>query len=245
MIKLNGVTKIYNQGRPNEVTAVSHIDLTVAAGVTVLKGPSGSGKTTLLTLIGCLARPTTGRVLLNGEVISGLPEKFLNQIRRKTFGFVFQQHNLIRGVSALENVMVPAFPLGEPRGSLKSRALDLLALMQVQHREATPVELLSGGEAQRVAIARALINEPETVIADEPTANLDTRLTEQFLDIVSGLKARGKSVLMSSHDPRIWQAPVVDRVVSMSDGRIEDAGDIVGGTGAEGVQDAESGEDAR
>ncbi|MEJ2118972.1 MAG: ATP-binding cassette domain-containing protein, partial [Alphaproteobacteria bacterium] len=118
-------------------------------------------------------------------------------------------------------------------------------LMQVQHREATPVELLSGGEAQRVAIARALINEPETVIADEPTANLDTRLTEQFLDIVSGLKARGKSVLMSSHDPRIWQAPVVDRVVSMSDGRIEDAGDIAGGTGAEGVQDAESGEDAR
>ncbi|MEJ2229156.1 MAG: ATP-binding cassette domain-containing protein, partial [Alphaproteobacteria bacterium] len=110
MIKLNGVTKIYNQGRPNEVTAVSHIDLTVAAGVTVLKGPSGSGKTTLLTLIGCLARPTTGRVLLNGEIISGLPEKFLNQIRRKTFGFVFQQHNLIRGVSALENVMVPAFP---------------------------------------------------------------------------------------------------------------------------------------
>lgn len=237
MIELTSVTKTYNQGCPNEVTAVRDIDLSVAAGVTVLKGPSGSGKTTLLTLIGCLARPTSGRVRLNGEVISGLPEKFLNQIRRKTFGFVFQQHNLIRGLTALDNVMIPAFPLGEPRGGLKSRALDLLALMQVQHRAATPVELLSGGEAQRVAIARALINEPETVIADEPTANLDTHLTQQFLEIVSSLKERGKSVLMSSHDPRIWQAPIVDRVVSMSDGRIEESAETAG--------DAESGEDTR
>jgi putative ABC transport system ATP-binding protein len=234
MIELTGVTKTYNQGRPDEVTAVRDIDLAIASGVTVLKGPSGSGKTTLLTLIGCLARPTSGRVQLNGEIISGLPEKFLNQIRRKTFGFVFQQHNLIRGVSALDNVMIPAFPLGEPRGDLKARALNLLALMQVQHRTATPVELLSGGEAQRVAIARALINEPETVIADEPTANLDTKLTAQFLDIVASLKERGKSVLMSSHDPRIWQAPVVTRVVSLSDGRIEDSGET--------MRSAESGE---
>jgi putative ABC transport system ATP-binding protein len=237
MIELTGVTKTYNQGRPDEVTAVRDIDLAIKPGVTVLKGPSGSGKTTLFTLIGCLARPTSGRVRLNGEVISGLPEKFLNQIRRKTFGFVFQQHNLIRGLTALDNVMLPTFPLGEPRGELKDRALDLLALMQVQHRAATLVELLSGGEAQRVAIARALINEPETVIADEPTANLDTQLTAQFLDIVASLKARGKSVLMSSHDPRIWQAPIIDRVVSMSDGRIENGGETAG--------DAESGEDTR
>lgn len=222
MIELTGVTKIYHQGRPNEVAAVRGVDLTIAPGITVLKGPSGSGKTTLLTLIGCLARPTSGRVRLNGEIISGLPEKFLNDVRRKTFGFVFQQHNLIRGLSALDNVMLPAFPLGLPRARLEVRARELLALLQVEHRASATVEHLSGGEAQRIAIARALINEPETVIADEPTANLDSHLTQAFLGIVGTLKAAGKSVLMSSHDPRIWQAPVVDTVVAMADGCIEE-----------------------
>jgi putative ABC transport system ATP-binding protein len=161
-------------------------------------------------------------VRLNGEVLSGLPEKFLNEVRRKTFGFVFQTHNLIRGLTALENVMLPAYPLGLPRGPLEARARELLALLDIANREGATVEYLSGGEAQRVAIARALINEPEVIIADEPTANLDTRLAEQFLAIVATLKARGKAVLMTSHDPRIWQAAVVDAVVTLSDGRIEE-----------------------
>jgi putative ABC transport system ATP-binding protein len=223
MIELTEVTKTYNQGRSNEVQAVRGVDLTIGTGVTVLKGASGSGKTTLLTIIGCLARPTTGRVKVGGEVVSGLPEKFLTEVRRKTFGFVFQQHNLVRGLSALNNVMLPAFPLGIPRARLEVSALDLLTLLDVRHRAHETVEYLSGGEAQRVAIARALINEPQIVIADEPTANLDTRLTQQFLDIIATLKERGKIVLMTSHDPRIWQAPVVDIVVTLSDGRI--AGD--------------------
>ena len=223
MIELTGVTKIYNQGRGDEVAAIRGVDLTIGGGVTVLKGPSGSGKTTLLTLIGCLARPTTGRVRLGGDVISGLPEKFLNQVRRKTFGFVFQQHNLIRGITALENVMLPAFPLGVPRGHLDARARELLALLDVGHRAGATVEHLSGGEAQRVAIARALINEPRVIIADEPTANLDTRLAEQFLAIVATLKASGKAVLMTSHDPRIWGAAAVDTVITLSDGRLEEA----------------------
>ncbi len=222
MIELTSVTKVYNQGRSNEVAAIRGVDLTIGGGVTVLRGPSGSGKTTLLTLIGCLARPTTGRVRLGGEALSGLPEKFLNEVRRKTFGFVFQQHNLIRGITALENIMLPAYPLGVPRGQLEARARELLAQLDVDRRAETPVELLSGGEAQRVAIARALINEPEVIIADEPTANLDTRLAEQFLEIVATLKASGRAILMTSHDPRIWGATVVDSVVTLIDGRVEE-----------------------
>ena len=161
MIELNEVTKVYNQGRANEVAAIRGVSLTIKAReVTVLKGPSGSGKTTLLTLIGCLARPTSGRVRLRGEAVSSLPEKFLAELRRRTFGFVFQQHNLIRGVSALQNVMLPAYPLGLPMRALASTALELLAQLGLEHRAGLTAEHLSGGEAQRVAIARALINDP-------------------------------------------------------------------------------------
>jgi putative ABC transport system ATP-binding protein len=220
MIELTEVTKIYNQGKANEVAAIRGVSLTIAAHkVTVLKGPSGSGKTTLLTLTGCLARPTSGRVRLRNELISSLPEKFLAELRRQTFGFIFQQHHLIRGLSALENVMLPAYPLGIPRGRLEAAAFDLLKQLGVDHRAGLTAGQLSGGEAQRVAIARALINGPEVIIADEPTANLDTALTQQFLDIVARLKREGKTVLMSSHDPRICQAPVVDTVITLADGR--------------------------
>lgn len=224
MLELADVTKLYNQGRPNEVAAVRGVTLDVEAGkVTVLTGPSGSGKTTLLTLIGCLARPTTGRVRLNGEILSGLPEKFLADVRRRTFGFAFQRFNLIAGLSALDNVMLPAYPLGPPHRRLTARAMEMLTDLGVDHRAATSVENLSGGEMQRVAIARALVNDPAIVIADEPTANLDGALVGQFLDIVATLKARGKTVLMTSHDGRISGAPVVDRVVAMADGRIAEA----------------------
>jgi putative ABC transport system ATP-binding protein len=220
MIELNEVTKVYNQGRANEVAAIRCVSLTIKANeVTVLKGSSGSGKTTLLTLIGCLARPTSGRVRVHGEAVSSLPEKFLAELRRTTFGFVFQQHNLIRGVSALQNVMLPAFPLGIPHARLVSRALELLGQLGLEHRAGLTAEHLSGGEAQRVALARALINSPEVIIADEPTANLDTRLTQQFLEIIERLKKDGKTVLMTSHDPRIWQAPLVDTVVTLADGQ--------------------------
>ena len=221
MLELTKVTKLYHEGQPNQVAAVSEVDLDLHLGaVTVLEGPSGSGKTSLLTLIGCLARPTSGRVVLNGEALSGLPEQHLAQVRRKTFGFAFQRFNLIAGLSVLHNVMLPAYPLGLPYAVLVARAQDVMAQLDIGHRSAFKVELLSGGEMQRTAIARALINDPAIVIADEPTANLDAALTAQFLDIVVQLKANGKTVVMSSHDPRITRSAVVDRVVTMADGRI-------------------------
>jgi putative ABC transport system ATP-binding protein len=224
MIHLSQVRKAYNQGRHNEFWALNGIDLRIEPQrVTALCGPSGSGKTTLLSVVGCLARPTSGRVRLGERDISGLPERFLTEVRRSTFGFVFQQFNLIKGLSAQHNVMLPATPLGGDRRALHQRAEALLESLQLGHRKDAPVEWLSGGEQQRVAIARALINDPQVVIADEPTANLDTKLSREFLGILESLKAQGKTVLLTSHDPLVVESQVVDRVVSLRDGRLVDA----------------------
>jgi len=224
MIELSAVKKAFNQGRQNEYWALHGIDLAIEAGrVTALRGPSGSGKTTLLTLIGCLARPTSGRVRLKGEDISGLPERFLTEIRRQTFGFIFQQFNLIKGLSALENVILPAFPTGRPRPELVEKAEVLFDQLKLSHRAAAKVEWLSGGEQQRVAIARALINDPAVIIADEPTANLDTALAKEFMSILEGFTAAGKTVLLTSHDPLVVESSAVHRVVGMRDGQLVDA----------------------
>ena len=221
MIELTSIRKAYNQGKPNEFWALNGIDLAVEAKkVTVLRGPSGSGKTTMLTIVGCLARPTAGRVRLRGEDISGLPERFLTDIRRQSFGFVFQQFNLIKGLSAVDNVMLPAAPTGKPHRAVRERATALLERLKLGHRLDARVEWLSGGEQQRVAIARALLNDPEVVIADEPTANLDTALSMQFMAILEELSAEGRTVLLTSHDPLVVESAVVHRVVSMRDGRI-------------------------
>ena len=221
MIELSSIRKAFNQGRENEYWALNGIDLSIEPRkVTALRGPSGSGKTTLLTVIGCLARPTEGRVRLHGEDISGLPERFLTDIRRRRFGFVFQQFNLIRGLSALDNVMLPAFPTGRPRRELECQAEALLERLQLAHRRSAQVEWLSGGEQQRVAICRALINDPEMLIADEPTANLDSRLAREFLGILESLAAEGRSILLTSHDTLVTESAVVDHVVEMRDGRI-------------------------
>jgi putative ABC transport system ATP-binding protein len=221
MIKLNNIRKAFNQGRENEYWALDGIDLHInEKQVTALCGPSGSGKTTLLTIIGCLARPTSGRVQLKQRDISGLPERFLTEERRSTFGFVFQQFNLIKGLSARDNVMLPAYPLGGDWKKLHERADGLLDSLKLGHRRDARVEWLSGGEQQRVAIARAMINDPQVVIADEPTANLDTVLSREFLTILEGLKDQGKTILLTSHDPLVVESAVVDKVVNLRDGRL-------------------------
>ena len=221
MIELADISKVFNEGKHSEFRALSGISLAIEARkVTALKGPSGSGKTTLLTLIGCLARPSSGRVRLHGRDISGLPERFLTEIRRQTFGFVFQQFNLIKGMSALENVMLPAYPTGRPHRELKDKAAALLDRLRLGHRGDARVDWLSGGEQQRVAIARALINDPEVLIADEPTANLDTALAAEFMVILESFSAEGRTVVLTSHDPLVVDSAAVHRVVNMRDGKI-------------------------
>ena len=221
MIDLQNVRKVFNAGKPYELTALDGASLTLSAGsVTVFRGPSGSGKTTLLSIVGCMARPTSGRIVLGEREITSLPERFLTQIRRTTFGFIFQQFNLVKGVTALENVMLPSYPLGERHALLKKRALDLLDLFGIRSRASSKAEWLSGGEAQRTAIARALINNPPIVIADEPTAHLDTKLSREFMDIVARFREQKKTVIIASHDPLVYDCGIVDHVVSMRDGRI-------------------------
>jgi len=221
MIVLENVKKVFNQGRPNELVALAEASLSLEAlKVTVLKGPSGSGKTTLLSIIGCMARPTAGRIHLGDREITSLPERFLTAVRGETFGFIFQQFNLIRGITALENVMIPAYPKGERYGTLKGRAMSLLAMFNLADKSASKAEWLSGGEAQRVAIARALINTPSILIADEPTAHLDTKLSGEFMEIMAGLNREGRTIIMASHDPIVYESTLVDRIVEMRDGKI-------------------------
>jgi len=223
MIQIMDVRKVFNMGKPSEFVAIDGVSLDIDFGkVTVLQGPSGSGKTTLLSILGCMARPTSGRIMLRDREITSLPERFLTEIRCRTFGFIFQSFNLIRGITALENVMIPAYPSGEKYARLKERALHLLETFDLAAKATARVEWLSGGEAQRVTIARALINNPEVVIADEPTAHLDTRLSTELLDIVRKIKDEGRTILIASHDPIVHDATMVDRVIAMRDGKIVD-----------------------
>ena len=150
-----------------------------------------------------------------------MPERFLTDVRRHTFGFIFQRFNLIPGLSVLENVMLPAYPLGLPFAELIASARHLLERFGLSSKAENPVEWLSGGEAQRVAICRALINEPQILIADEPTANLDSRLSAEFMGLMADLRESGKTVLVSSHDPEVFDSPVVDEIMKMRDGSIQ------------------------
>ncbi|QYZ66778.1 MAG: ABC transporter ATP-binding protein [Gammaproteobacteria bacterium (ex Lamellibrachia satsuma)] len=219
LIELTDIKKAFNQGRPNEFWAIQGVSLKIEPNkVTCLKGASGSGKTTLLSMIGCLSRPTSGRIQLGDRTISGLPERFLTDIRRHTFGFIFQKFNLIQGLSVLENIMLPAYPLAPDHKVLVESAHRLLDHFNLSSKADNPVEWLSGGEAQRVAICRALINDPKILIADEPTANLDTKLSREFMGLIDELYKSGKTILITSHDPVVFDSPVVNRVVEMCDG---------------------------
>jgi putative ABC transport system ATP-binding protein len=240
VIELLHVNKTFNTGRANQFVAVRDVSLSIGIGrVTLLKGPSGSGKTTLLTLIGCMARPTSGRIILRGLVastfpgaeegkmeITSLPERFLTTIRRTAFGFIFQHFNLIRGITVLENVMLPAYPTGEGQRAVRKRAVKLLEMFDIARHAGSRVDRLSGGETQRVAICRALINDPSVIIADEPTAHLDTKLSSEFMEIVGSFKAEGKTILIASHDPLVYDSTLVDLLVEMRDGCIISGGSI-------------------
>jgi putative ABC transport system ATP-binding protein len=221
MIELISVSKTYNAGRPNQYRAVREVSLSIEPGrVTALRGPSGSGKTTLLGLIGGLTRPSSGRVRLDERDISALSERFLTELRRATFGFVFQQFQLMRGLTVLENVMLPATPTGRPYAQVRARALELLDGFGLSGRAEAKAQWLSGGEAQRVAIARALINDPKVILADEPTSHLDRALSRQILAILADLRAQGRTLIISSHDPLVFEAGLVERVIDLRDGQV-------------------------
>jgi putative ABC transport system ATP-binding protein len=223
LIVTENVSKVFNPGMPDEMKAITDVSLEINKGeFVVLKGPSGSGKTSLLGLIGCMSRPTAGRILINGRDVAKLPERFLTMIRRKEFGFIFQQFNLIKGISVLENVMLPLFPTDAKISDIKNRAEGILDKLNILHKKDFKVQRLSGGEQQRVAISRALINEPEAVLADEPTAHLDTKLSEDLIRIMQELNREGKTIIIASHDPLVYEKPFINKLVEMRDGIVKE-----------------------
>ena len=216
------VTKIYNPRLPDEVRAVDRVSIKINEGdVAVLKGPSGSGKTSLLSMIGCMSRPTSGRVFVDGRDVAKLSESLLTAIRRETFGFIFQQYNLVPEASVFENVLLPLYPVGLRVAQMKERADRILRDLGIEARRRLKVRMLSGGEQQRVAIARALINEPEIIVADEPTAHLDRQRSEDLLTILEDLNRQGKTIIIATHDAQVYDHGFVTRTVEMGDGRIE------------------------
>ncbi len=221
MIRTVNITKIYNKGKPNQVEAVREVNLHVRQGeMVVIVGPSGSGKTSLLTLIGCIARPTSGEIHVAGKAISRLPERFMNLHRREHVGFIFQQFNLISDLTVEQNVGVPLFPLDMSRSLILRHTGQILTKLRLGSRRTFLVSQLSGGEQQRVAIARALINNPKVVLADEPTAHLDSTLSKELMDTMEAIKREGRSIVLASHDPVVYNNPCIDRVYEMKDGRI-------------------------
>ncbi|NOZ59777.1 MAG: ABC transporter ATP-binding protein [Euryarchaeota archaeon] len=200
VIRLEEVVKVYRLGRV-EVRALSGISLEIPRGEYVsIMGPSGSGKSTLMNLIGALDRPTSGRVYIDGVDISGLNDDQLALLRRKKVGFVFQQFNLIGKLTALENVALPMWFAGIPRAARMRRAKELLELVGLGERLHHKPAELSGGERQRVAIARALANDPEIILADEPTGNLDTSSGMAVIELLEELNRLGKTLVVVTHD---------------------------------------------
>ena len=219
-MNLEKVTKIYGTGE-TKVAALDGVSLDVAPGEMVsVVGHSGSGKTTLLNMMGALDRPTSGRIFLEGEEISRIPEHQLYRVRREKIGFIFQSFHLIPTLNALENVLAPTLPLGERR--FEERARELLKSVGLASRMMHRPSQLSGGEMQRVAIARALIHEPRLILADEPTGNLDSKTGEEIINLLLRLnKEKGVTLVIVTHEPDI--AKRADRTISIRDGRIEPA----------------------
>lgn len=220
VLQVSHVTKRYGVGS-TEVAAVRDISLSVASGeIVLIMGPSGSGKTTLLLMLGALLKPTDGTIQLNDELISTLAENRLPDIRLRQFGFVFQDFNLLSALTVLENVAVVATLAGLTRQEARKKATAILTELGLGERLNFLPAQLSGGEKQRVAIARALVNDPKLLLADEPTANLDSKIGREIMRLLRAIaKEKGRSVVIVSHDQRIKD--IADRVLWLEDGQFK------------------------
>jgi len=226
LLELKGVTRDYRLGKV-VVRALRGLDLKIEEGeIVAIMGPSGSGKSTLMHILGALDVPSGGEALIDGENLSELRERDLVRIRGRRIGFVFQTFNLIQTLSAQRNVELPMIFQGVKGSERARRARELLEKVGLAERRSHKPTELSGGERQRVAIARALANDPEIILADEPTGNLDSESGGQILDLLRRLsKEDGKTVIIVTHDPDA--AAIADRVIRLKDGRV--IGESAGG----------------
>ncbi|MGH2964458.1 MAG: ABC transporter ATP-binding protein [Solirubrobacterales bacterium] len=226
-LQARGLAKVYGEGE-TAVHALDGVDIDIGRGEMVaIMGPSGSGKSTLLHLLGALDTPSSGEILLGGARYDGLGDSGLTKLRRDKIGFVFQFFNLLASLSAEENVLLPALIAGRRDEATRERARELLGRVGLGERAHHLPAELSGGEQQRTSIARALLTEPEIVLADEPTGNLDTRSSQEVLGLLRELnEAEGQTLVLVTHDPAA--AAIAGRVVFLRDGRI--AGEVPGGS---------------
>ncbi|MHB8585542.1 MAG: ABC transporter ATP-binding protein [Thermoplasmatota archaeon] len=226
-LEAHDVWKVYGAGAGDQVAAVAGVSLQVKRGEFVaLMGPSGSGKTTLLHLMGALDVPTRGDILYGGQGVHGLSEKELARLRGRSVGFVFQSFHLVPRLTALENVMLPMRFVESDRTTRRSRAMDLLKRVGLGDRSHHAPSELSGGQKQRVAIARALVNNPQIVLADEPTGNLDSKTGVEILALFDELNREGRTIMIVTHDASV--AARSNRIFRMLDGKLVNGSDDVG-----------------
>ena len=221
MINIRGVSLVYNQNKQNEFCALKNINLDINDGeLVILKGISGSGKSTLLSLIALLQKPTSGEILIDGTNIAKLPDAFCSELRHKRLGLIFQNFNLIEGLSVYENLLAP-FALTKFKANVRDEMIKkALSLANIAHKKDENVSNLSGGERQRCAVARALSMDANIILADEPTANLDRQNARAFLGLLESFKALKKSVIVATHDSIFDELSATDRVVSLQNGEI-------------------------
>jgi len=229
IIHLKGVWKIYKEGEENQVIALKNFDLKVNEGEFIsVMGPSGSGKSTSMNLIGSLDTPTRGSIFLDKHNISNLTESDLAQVRGRRIGFIFQQFNLIPNLTAKENVMLPMIFQETDEFEREKKAEELLKLVELQDRMDHYPGELSGGQQQRVAIARSLANDPEVILADEPTGNLDTHTGDVVMKFLNDLNEKGKTIIIVTHDPELAMKHT-KKIYWIKDGQIEKVTEKING----------------
>ena len=221
IIKLKHIWKVYKHGEENRVVALKDVSLSIRKGDFVaVMGPSGSGKSTCMNIIGCLDVPTKGKIFLDKHDTSELSESDLAQIRGRKIGFIFQQFNLIPNLTARENIILPMIFQELEEEERQEKADELLKLVELQDRGDHYPSELSGGQQQRVAIARSLANDPEVILADEPTGNLDTKTGDVVMDFLNKLNKEGKTIIMVTHEPELAEEHA-KKIYWIKDGTID------------------------
>jgi putative ABC transport system ATP-binding protein len=220
-IVIQNLHKLYNPTKPNAFYALKNINLSIEDGeIVILKGVSGSGKSTLLSLLGGLSKPSEGEILIHEQNIAKLPDIMSSAFRHKEIGFIFQSFNLLEGLSVYQNILAPLALTSLSKEAMHESINRAMSLANIEHKKDQKVGSLSGGERQRCAIARAVVMEPQIILADEPTANLDKENSLMFIEILKKFKALHKTVIIATHDILFDDLDFIDRCVHMRDGEL-------------------------
>ena len=221
MIKITKLNKIFNENTKKELHALKDINIEIkTSSCVILKGVSGSGKSTLLSIIGTLLKPTSGDIKIDDESIAKLPDLHASNFRAKKLGFIFQSYNLFNELNVKDNVSIPLIPLGYSQKRIDDMSKTALTLANIEHKKDELVYNLSGGEKQRCAIARALVNNPDIILCDEPTANLDHDNSMKFIESLREFKKLNKTIIVATHDPIFEELDFVDEIINIKNGMI-------------------------